>query len=129
MQAQGRWTQRRRMTAEPGLQTQWGHSNSRGMWSELAGEDSYLESWIGVCRLCFAHGIEAEADINIDPRDVEDGCYMSKLWRGPNGLVYSGGQFSSGESPARPGGGEADQQSEAVRIAATWGPDVAAAER
>ena len=61
--------------------------------------------------------------------DVEDGCWMSKYWRGPNGRVYMGGQFSSGESPARPGGGGADQQSEAVRIAATWGPDVAATER
>ena len=100
-----------------------------GEWAESAGEDSYSESWIGVCRLCFAHGYEAEADIDIDPRDVEDGCWMSKYWRGPNGRVYMGGQFSSGESPARPGGGGADQQLEAVRIAATWGPDVAATER
>ena len=76
-----------------------------GEWAESAAEDSYSESWIGVCRLCFAHGYEAEADINIDPRDVEDGCWMSKYWRGPNGRVYMGGQFSSGESPARPGGG------------------------
>ena len=59
------------------------------------------------------------------------------MWKTGAGCPSTGGArtagctwvVSSGESPARPGGGGADQQSEAVRIAATWGPDVAATER
>ena len=92
------------------------------------GEDSYKESWIGACRLCFDHGYEAEADIDIHSRDVEGRCSMAKFWRGPDGLVYNG-QFSSGERPAWPGGDGADRQSKTARIAAAiWGPDVTAAE-